>query len=117
MNGWPFPDKSHLAGLAHEPLLHFALFAGCLFAASTAFGPDDDLVEVTRAEIEWRIVQRPRIPRHLFVVPVLWAVVGSTAVGYFGVLEDAMFPAAAVAAVALTLKGGGRSRGVSGEAG
>jgi len=36
----------------------------------------------------------PGVPAQALIVPVLWSAVGATAVAYFGVLEDAMLPAA-----------------------
>ena len=37
--------------------MHFVALAAVLFGASALFGPGDDVVEITRDEIEWRILQ------------------------------------------------------------
>lgn len=46
---------------------------------------------------------RPRVPWVLVVIPVLWSIIGSSAVGYFGVIEDAMLPVAAIGGAGLIL--------------
>ena len=46
---------------------------------------------------------RSRVPWLVFVVPVLWSIVGMTAVAHFGVLEDALLPVAAISAAALVI--------------
>ncbi|MDH3207580.1 MAG: peptidylprolyl isomerase [Gemmatimonadota bacterium] len=40
-----------------EPLVHFVALAALLFGVSALFGPGDDVIEITRDEIEWRILQ------------------------------------------------------------
>ena len=45
------------AAFTREPLLHFALLAVVLFAMGALFGSDDDVIEVSRSEIEWRILR------------------------------------------------------------
>ena len=40
-----------------EPLFHFVLLAAALFALSALFGPGSDVIEVSREEIKWRILQ------------------------------------------------------------
>lgn len=49
--------KSALRGLAREPLFHFVLLAAALFVLGALFGPGSDVIEVSREEIEWRILQ------------------------------------------------------------
>jgi hypothetical protein len=49
--------KSTLRGVAREPLFHFLLLAAALFALAALFGPGSDVIEVSREEIEWRILQ------------------------------------------------------------
>ena len=49
--------KSILRGLVREPLFHFVLLAAALFALAALFGPGSDVIEVSREEIEWRILQ------------------------------------------------------------
>jgi peptidyl-prolyl cis-trans isomerase C len=46
-----------LRGIVREPLVHFALLAGSLFVLGAIFDRGDDVIEVSRAEIEWRILQ------------------------------------------------------------
>ncbi len=48
---------SILTKAAREPLLHFALLAAGLFALAAVVRRDDDLIEVTRQELDWRILQ------------------------------------------------------------
>jgi len=43
-----------------------------------------------------------RVPRHLFVIPLLWAAIGSTAALFFGVWEDVGLGVAAIAAAVST---------------
>ena len=40
-----------------EPLFHFVLLTAALFALAALFGPGSDVIEVSREEIEWRILQ------------------------------------------------------------
>jgi hypothetical protein len=40
-----------------EPLLHFALLAAALFVTAAVLRRDDDVIEVSRQELEWRIEQ------------------------------------------------------------
>jgi hypothetical protein len=40
-----------------EPLLHFVALAAVLFGVSALLGPGDDVIEITRDEIEWRVLQ------------------------------------------------------------
>jgi hypothetical protein len=46
-----------LSKAAREPLLHFTVLAVALFVAAALVRRDDDLVEVTRAELDYRIQQ------------------------------------------------------------
>ena len=48
---------SILTKAAREPLLHFALLAAALFAVAAVVRREDDLIEVTRQELDWRILQ------------------------------------------------------------
>jgi hypothetical protein len=54
MNDAPSPASS---SFLREPLVHFVALAGMLFVASGLLGPNDDVIEITRDEIEWRILQ------------------------------------------------------------
>jgi hypothetical protein len=49
--------NSILSKAVREPLFHFALLAAGLFAAAAVLRPDDDVIEVTRQELDWRILQ------------------------------------------------------------
>jgi hypothetical protein len=46
-----------LSGLVREPLVHFLLMTAALFGVGTLFGSGDDVIEVSRAELDWRIMQ------------------------------------------------------------
>ncbi len=48
---------SILTKALREPLLHFALLAAGLFAIAAVLRRDDDVIEVTRQELDWRILQ------------------------------------------------------------
>lgn len=48
---------STLTKALREPLLHFALLAAGLFAVAAVLRRDDDVIEVTRQELDWRILQ------------------------------------------------------------
>jgi hypothetical protein len=48
---------SILTKALREPLLHFALLAAGLFALAAVLRRDDDVIEVTRQELDWRILQ------------------------------------------------------------
>jgi hypothetical protein len=43
--------------MLREPLVHFVALAAVLFGVSALFGGGDDSIEITRDEIEWRILQ------------------------------------------------------------
>ncbi len=49
--------KSALREVVREPLFHFLLLAAALFVLAALFGPGSDVIEVSREEIEWRILQ------------------------------------------------------------
>jgi hypothetical protein len=49
--------KSTLSAVLGEPLFHFLLLAAALFVAGSLFTRSDDVIEVSREEIEWRILQ------------------------------------------------------------
>lgn len=53
----PDPSRSTLRSVLREPLLHFLALAAVLFGVSALFGRGDDVIEITRDEIEWRILQ------------------------------------------------------------
>ena len=49
--------RSRLGDVLREPLLHFLLLTAALFAVGALFGSDDDVIRVSRAELDWRIMQ------------------------------------------------------------
>ena len=49
--------KSTLSAVVREPLFHFLVLAAALFVAGSLFTRGDDVIEVSREEIEWRILQ------------------------------------------------------------
>ncbi|MBM4183574.1 MAG: hypothetical protein FJ207_05030 [Gemmatimonadetes bacterium] len=49
--------SSILARAGREPLLHFMALAGILFVVAAMVRRDDDRIEVTRAELDYRIAQ------------------------------------------------------------
>jgi hypothetical protein len=51
------PPRSPANAVLREPLFHFVLAAALLFAVGSMFGGDDDVIEITQDEIEWRILQ------------------------------------------------------------
>jgi hypothetical protein len=53
----PARTRSPLAVAAREPLVHFLLLTGALFAIGSLIGGDANAIEVTRAELDWRILQ------------------------------------------------------------
>lgn len=101
----PAPDVSGWAGsglivyaLAVYPLLGVAL--GHTYPAQPTFGLPCPTTIFTFGVLLWA---RPKVPWVLLAIPVAWAVVGSTAVRYFGVIEDTMLPISAIVTTALVL--------------
>lgn len=50
-------SRSRLSAALREPLLHFVLLTGALFAIGALFDSEDDVIRVSRAELDWRIMQ------------------------------------------------------------
>ncbi len=46
-----------LTRVLREPLLHFTVLAGALFAVAAAITPGDEVIDVTRQELDYRILQ------------------------------------------------------------
>lgn len=46
-----------LTKVLREPLLHFTVLAGALFALAAVLTPNDEVIEVSRQELDWRILQ------------------------------------------------------------
>jgi len=80
------------------PLIAIAM--GHTYPAQPTFGLPCPTTILTLGILLWA---RPRIPWPVLVVPILWAIVGATAVRYFGVVEDAMLPIAGILAGSLIL--------------
>lgn len=72
-----------LYALAIYPLL--GRWAGHVYPASPTFGAPCPTTIFTFAML---LATKERVPRHLIAVPILWAVVGSSAVFAFGIVED-----------------------------
>jgi hypothetical protein len=51
------PASAFLDKALREPLLHFAALAATLFVVAALVRRDDDLIEVSRQELDWRIEQ------------------------------------------------------------
>ena len=49
--------KLSLRETVREPLFHFVLLTAALFVLSALFGSGSDVIEVSREEIEWRILE------------------------------------------------------------
>jgi len=49
--------KPSLREIVREPLFHFVLLAAALFVLAALFGPGSDVIEISREEIEWRILE------------------------------------------------------------
>ena len=102
-----------LFGLTGAALIGYALILypllgsllGHTYPAKPTFGLPCPTTIFTVGVLLWA---RPRIPWAVLVVPVLWSLVGMSAVRYFGVLEDAMLPVATVLGGALIVWKGRR---------
>lgn len=46
-----------LAGALREPLVHFLVLTAVLFGIGALFGSGDEVIRVSRAELDWRIMQ------------------------------------------------------------
>jgi hypothetical protein len=73
---------------------------GHTYPAQPTFGLPCPTTIFTFGMLLWA---RPSVPWAVLVIPAIWAVVGSSAVRYFGVLEDAMLPVAAIVGTGLVL--------------
>jgi hypothetical protein len=93
--------KADVAGITGGLLLGYALIlypmlgwsAGHRYPAQPTFGLPCPTTIYTVGMLLWL---NGRLPWQVLVVPVLWALVGTSAVRFFGVLEDAALPLAAV---------------------
>lgn len=80
------------------PTIGLAL--GHRYPAQPTFGLPCPTTIFTMGLLLWA---RPKVPWPLLVVPVLWSIVGMTAVRYFGVYEDAFLPIAAIGGASLIM--------------
>lgn len=101
----PRPDLFGFAGgiliayaLVVYPLVGLAL--GHRFPAQPTFGLPCPTTIFTVGMLVWL---KPKVPWGPLIVPLVWSVVGMTAVFYFGVLEDTMLPIATISATVLIL--------------
>jgi hypothetical protein len=92
------PDFYGLAGAAFiayalviYPVIGLAL--GHIFPASPTFGVPCPTAVFTFGLLMWT---DRKMPLYLLILPLLWAIVGSTATWYFGVAEDFGLPVTAV---------------------
>jgi hypothetical protein len=103
---------THLAGwaivvyaLAVYPMVSMML--GHEYPRSPTFGLPCPTVLLTLGVL---VLALPTAPWWLFVVPTLWAMVGTSAALQLGMREDFALPVAAAAAIALLLRGRARAR-------
>jgi hypothetical protein len=94
--------------LAIYPVLGIAL--GHTYPAQPTFGLPCPTTIFTIGLLLWA---EPKVPWWLLIIPALWSVVGTTAVRYFGVLEDAVLPVAAWLGSAMILLENRRARTTS----
>lgn len=76
------------------------MVGGHAYLAGPTFGAPCPVTIFTLGMLLWG---RGRVPRHLFVIPLLWVLVGSMAIVSFGVWQDLLMPAAAVAVLVVLL--------------
>jgi hypothetical protein len=108
--GLRFEPRRDAPGIAGGLLLAYALAIypvlsiaqGHAYPAQPTFGLPCSTTIFTIGLLLWA---RPRAPWVLFIVPVAWSVVASSAVRLFGVWEDAMLPVAGVVAMAFVIWG------------
>lgn len=91
--------------LALYPLVGLAL--GHRYPAQPTFGLPCPTTIFTVGMLVWL---KPKVPWAPLVVPLVWSVIGMTAVRYFGVLEDTMLPIATISAAVLILFKNRRAR-------
>jgi hypothetical protein len=72
------------------PVIGYLL--GHLFPAAPTFGAPCPTTIFTFGLLMWT---RKNLPLYLFILPLLWAIVGSTVIWHFGVAEDFGLPVAA----------------------
>lgn len=105
-----FHPRADLRGIAGWVLVAYAVVlypllaiaAGHHFPAQPTFGLPCPTTIFTVGLLLWTT---RRVPRALLIVPVLWSVVGLSAVRFFGVWEDAFLPVAVLGGGALIVWG------------
>lgn len=95
-----------LYALVLYPLIGIAL--GHRYPAQPTFGLPCPTTIFTVGILVWA---KPKVPWGPLIVPLIWSVVGMTAVAYFGVLEDTMLPVATISATVLILMKNQRAEG------
>lgn len=103
-----FEPRRDLFGAAGGILITYALIVypvvgaalGHRYPAQPTFGLPCPTTIFTAGMLIWL---KPKVPWEALVVPVVWSVIGMTAVVYFGVLEDAVLPFATISAAVLIL--------------
>ena len=77
------------------------LLAGHRYPAAPTFGLPCPTTLFTLGLLVWAI---PTLPRRVFVIPVLWALIGASAALQLGMWEDLSLPLVAVITTALVIK-------------
>ncbi len=90
------------------PLIGAAI--GHRYPAQPTFGLPCPTTIFTMGVLLWT---RPSVPWTTLIVPGVWSVIGLSAVRYFGVVEDAMLPVAAILGGALILRRSYRTSRIS----
>lgn len=106
--GLEFRPRRDIHGLTGAVLIVYALAIypaigqalGHRYPSQPTFGLPCPTTIFTVGLLLWA---RSRVPWLVFVVPVLWSIVGMTAVVHFGVMEDAPLPVAALSAAVLMI--------------
>ena len=88
-----------VSALVVYPMLSIA--SGHRFPASPTFGLPCPLTVFTFGVLMW---WQPRVPISVAVIPVLWAIIGSTAAIQLGMTEDVLLPLSLVVAAPLLIR-------------
>jgi len=110
-----FEPRRDLFGVAGGILISYALVVypllgmalGHRYPAQPTFGLPCPTTIFTVGMLIWL---KPKVPWGPLIVPLVWSVIGMTAVFYFGVLEDTMLPIATITATVLILIKNRRAR-------
>ena len=113
-----FRPRPGLAGITGWLFLTYAVVVYPLIGAALGHGwPEAPLLGMapcptTIATLGFLLLAAPPVPRRLFVVPLLWAVLAAPAAMARGVHEDAGLLVAGIATLALILIGVGHDHGI-----